>query len=395
MADDLAPNYVIEIAGQELKSDVTQFINRLEFESADGVIDKATISADNPDSVLSSAKVFAPGNEMDLYFGYGPGGGTKFIGRVVLMAPKPSFPEDAPSTIEIVGYTKDYFMKDQRPIPKDAAINWLAGTKQAKIGMVYEDVNVDEVVVEKCLPYSFYPDVDDAPLLKQKIIQPARMSDYELIQGLANLTGFLFWVDYDLSRGWTLHFRDPSGNLRNQDKEYTFIHNQGNKTTLLSFEPEQLFQNHYTTLKIQSTDRTPGARFGKLMEVTLTEDLQVKEDTLYQGKIKEMDQDLGSAETVRIFIGDYSFAMKTNLVTLDEAELEMFARQWYRRSREQFIVGDGRVIGWESLFARQTHRLKGMGVPYDGRYYFSRVAHLFVRGEGYHCDFSARKVLAI
>lgn len=393
--DDLAPNYVLEIAGRELKSDVTQFISQLEFESADGIVDKATITAMNPDSILSSAKVFAPGNEMDIYFGYGPGGGTQFVGRVVLMAPKVRFPEDSSSMIEIAGYTRDYFMKDQRPVPKDAATQWLAGTKQTKQCPVRKNVTIREVIEDKCLPYRFYQDVDDVPLPREAVLQPARMSDYELVQGLANLTGYLFWVDYDPKKKiWVLHFKDPLGNLRVQNKEYTFRRDQGNKTTLLSFDPEMVFQGHYTALRVQTTDRRPGPSFGKLMEATPIEELGVEEDTDYTGAVEEMDKDLGSAETVRIFIGDYSFAMRTNVEFYSESALELYASQWFRRMREQFIVGEGRVIGLETLMARQIHRLEGMGKPYDGRYYFSRVGHLFVRDEGYHCNFSARKVLA-
>jgi len=394
--DDLAPNYVLEIAGQELKSDITQFISQLEFESADGIVDKATITAMNPDSILSSANVFAPGNEMDIYFGYGPGGGTHFVGRVVLMTPRVSFPQDAPSTIKVVGYTRDYFMKDQRPVPKNATTKWLAGRKQTKQGPVRKNVSIRKVIEDKCLPYRFYRDVDDVPLPSGSVMQPARMSDYELVQGLANRTGFLFWVDYDLKKKiWVLHFRDPLSNLRVQDKEYTFHHNLGDKSTLLSFEPEQLFQEHYTTFTVQTTNRKRySADFGKLMISTQTEVLGVEEDLAYTGAVEEMDKDLGSAETVRIFIGDYSFAMRTNVEFYSESALEFYASQWFRRMREQFIVGEGRVIGWETLMARQVHRLAGLGVPYDGRYYFSRVNHKFSRDEGYHCEFSARKVLA-
>lgn len=395
--EDLAPNYILEIEGHELRSDVTQFVTSVEYESADGIVDIAKVTALNPDFLLSASRVFAPGNEMNVYMGYGPAH-VRFIGRVVLMTPRVMFPSDSMPILEVTGYSKDYLMREQRPVPNDAAPQWLAGTKQTKQGPVHTDTSIREVIESKCLPYGFHYDsdtIDDAPMPKGSIIQPAAMSDFELVRGLANITGFLFWVDYDHDKGWTLHFKDPAGDLGVQDSEYTFRYNQGDKTTLMSFEPEMVFADHYTALRVQTVDKRPGPRFGKIMETTLSEELGVKEDPAYTGALEELDEDLGSAETVRIFAGDFSFAMKTNVEFRTKEALEVYAAQWYRRMREQFIVGNGTVMGLESLRARQVHRLEGLGLPYDGRYYFSKVQHIMSKDSGYHCGFFARKVLEV
>lgn len=393
--EDLAPNYILEVEGHELRSDVTQFISSVEYESTDGIVDVAKVTALNPDFLLSASKVFTPGNEMNVYMGYGAAH-VRLIGRVVLMKPQVRFPEGGLPILNITGYTKDYQMREQRPVPKKAASQWLAGTKQTKQGPVHKDVSLREVIENKCLPYGFYYDsetIDDIPMPKGSVVQPARMSDFDLVRGLANLTGFLFWVDYDFDHGWTLYFKDPAGDLGTQDTRYTFRYNQGDKTTLMSFEPEMIFADHYTTLRVQTVDKRPGPRFGKLMEATPTEELGVEEDPAYTGALEELDTDLGSAETVRIFIGDYSFAMKTNVEFHTQEALEVYAAQWFRRMREQFIVGNGTIMGLETLLARQVHTLEGMGVPYDGEYYFSKVRHIMVKDTGYHCEFSARKIL--
>ena len=48
MTDQLAANYLLKVSGTELSADVTRFISQVEYESADGVVDMARITATNP-----------------------------------------------------------------------------------------------------------------------------------------------------------------------------------------------------------------------------------------------------------------------------------------------------------------------------------------------------------
>jgi len=408
--EDLAPHYSLEVAGHELRSDITQFIQRVEYESADGIVDTARITAFNPDFLLSKSKVLAPGNEMDIWMGYG--GLVSRVGRVILMTPRVSFPTDGIPIVEVTGYTKDYLMQEQKPDPGgkkrikeiearlsrakkwEEKLRWKAVLKRARGTIVFRDTTVDKVVDERSSGYQFYPDIDPTPFIKGEIQQPSMMSDYQLVQGLANLTGYLFWVDYDYETGWTLHFRDPTEPLGVQDRVYTFRYNQGDKTTLLNFVPEMVFREHFTSIRVQTANRHPaGLRFGWPLEAEIHEELGLEADLQHTGAIEEMEKAPESAEAVKFFIGNFSFTTKTNVVFRNKKDLEVWASQWYRRMREQFIVGSGTVIGMESLLARQVHRLEGMGIPYDGKYYFSKVRHIMETESGYRCQFSARKIL--
>lgn len=410
--EDLAPNYILEVEGHELRSDVTQFISKVEYESADGIIDVAKVTAMNPDHILSSSKVFAPGNEMNIYMGYGPAH-VRLVGRVVLMKPEISFPQGGIPLLEITGYTRDYLMRETRPDPEIKAresqlkerISAIKGKgsqkrkkhlrnllKRLKQAVVYTDASVREIVEDRAMGHGFSLDVDDAPWPKGTLTQPARLSDFDLIQGLANQTGFLFWVDYDFERGWTLHFRDPDGDLSVQDTEYTFRWNQGDKSTLNFFEPKMIFQDHFTELRVRGRLHLPSGKIQEV-EVPVVEPSETEADPHYAQAIEELEIDFESAEAVKLFIGDYSFAIKPKTEFRSRAAMEVWASQWFRRTREQFIVGNGSVMGLESLRARQIHSLEGMGIPYDGRYYFSKVRHISDRDSGYHCEISARKVL--
>lgn len=390
--EDLAPNYILQIEGRDLKSDVTQFIKKVEYESADGIIDVAKITASNPDFLLSASKVFAPGNEMEVYMGYGPAN-VRLIGRVVLMTPKVRFPEDGVPLLEVRGYTRDYLMREQRPetgkLPSPLAKK--KKKKKAQRNVVWKDTAVHDVVQEKATSHFFSEDIDPVPGPTRPVVQPAKMSDYKFVQGLANMTGFSFWVDYSFDTGWTLHFKDLTKGLETQEFQYTFRYNQGDKTTLLSFEPEMLFSDHFTQIRIQGYIMSQGRP--QLVETVISEKKETEADLGYAGAIEEIETDLESAEAIKLFIGDYSFAVIPKIEFASLAALENWASQWYRRMREQFIVGDGALMGLETLLSRQTHVLDGLGTPYDGKYYFSKVRHVVESGTGYRCAFSARKVI--
>ena len=119
---------------------------------------------------------------------------------------------------------------------------------------------------------------------------------------------------------------------------------------------------------------------------------EVSGDTL-----RAVDQALGSEHTtasdVKLFIDDFAFEERANRRFTSEAELTAWARQWFRRQRENFIMARGATIGTEVLMARQTHRIQGIGPTLTGDYYFSRVKHVLDNANGYLCDFNCRKVV--
>jgi len=284
-------------------------------------------------------------------------------------------------------------MREQRPetgkLPSPLAKK--KKKKKAQRNVVWKDSAVHEVVEEKAMAHFFAEDIDVVSGPPRKIVQPARMSDYNFVQGLANMTGFSFWVDYSFDTGWTLHFKDLTKGLETQEFQYTFRYGQGDKTTLLTFEPEMIFADHYTQIRVQGYIMSQGRL--KLVESVISEKKETEADLDYAGAIEEIEVDLESAEAVKLFIGDYSFTVVPKIEFASLAALENWASQWFRRMREQFIVGDGALMGLETLLARQTHVLDGLGTPYDGKYYFSKVRHISEPGTGYRCGFSARKVI--
>ena len=94
---------------------------------------------------------------------------------------------------------------------------------------------------------------------------------------------------------------------------------------------------------------------------------------------------------IKVFLNDFSFELVANKKFETQQEITEWARQWFRRKRDNLIFGRGRIIGVETMKARQVHALEGMSKALDGDYYFTRVKHIMNVDSGYWIDFNARK----
>lgn len=394
----LSPRYVIEVAsgskdGNELPVSITQYVQRIEYESADGIVDTAKLTISNPDFKISESNLFMPGNELDIYLGYGPrqvgveGSRLKHIGRIILTRPKVSFPVDGMPTVEVTGYTKDFSMRERRPVVKPVR------SKSKKRNVVYTDTTIAEIVSDICQEYRFVEDIDDANWPKGGIVHPARLSDFDVCQAIANAVGFTWWVDWDRDkRSWALHFKSTDNLKEFQDKKYDFTYGTGKGAALLSFEPEMAFDDHFTEIIVQAPNPNPGTKRSQpFIEVPIVEEKDQDADPTWTGTPEKLEGNIESAEALKLFLGDYSFKVIPKATLRNQAQLAEWAKQYFRKMREFFIVGDGEILGLETLMARQVHTLSGMGKPYDGDYYFTRVRHVLDNASGYMCEFSARR----
>lgn len=370
--EDLAPNFALAINGQELSPSVSRLVRSVEYESADGMADEAKVVFTNPDFELTDAKLVQAGSELNIWMGYGPD--LSHIGMVQIVRVTPNYPQNQIPTIAVQGYTLDSAMMDNSPEKGDAR-RW-------------KDAPHSDVVTDKALAYGMEPDVDDTPGEPRSLIQKAGLSDFDVVQGLANITGYIFWVDGDERRKWTLHFKTPGNVLKEIDQpDFVFRYRQGDASSLLSFRPELLIKGVKTKIKVQ----VKNTRTGKMMTEVVEEENQAP-DVKYEGREEEqVEESLGPPSTIKLYLNSYSFEVIANRKFETEAQVKEWASQWFRRHRESFILGDGKVMGNERLMARQTHTFDGLGKTLNGKYYFSRVRHKAGEGIGYLCDFSCRK----
>jgi len=368
-----APKFGIDIDGQSVESNVEQFVKSLEYESCDGIADAARLRLENPNNMVSDSKMFQPGNEMGIRFGYGHTSELKHIGRVKIIRTIPQYPKDSVPNIEIVGYTRDAEMADNTPNE---------GKKR-----IYSDFKYSDMVEEKADAYGMKIDIDETEGTFNRV-QVASMNDYEFVQGLANLTGYVFWVDGDENGVWTLHFKRP-GNALVQEKQYEFTYNEGDLSTLLSFRPEKLIKGSYTSIKVMARDR----KTGRIIEAEAKEENNASPDLKASGDpTGGIDGEYTTGSDIKLFFNDFSFDIVANKRFESEAETIAWAQQWFRRQRENFVMASGEIIGIEDVMARQQHTIKNVSTGDDGLYYFSKVKHKFSVA-GYACAFNARRVV--
>lgn len=390
--DFMAPTFSLEVEGTEVDYGITQFIQSVEYESCDGIADALKIKAVNPDFTLSDAKVFQPGNEIAVKMGYG--NQLDFVGRAVIVSQEPNFPQNEMPTISCVAYTKDHFMMDNEP-PKPKK-------EKGKGGRTFKESKFSDAIYDRADDYKFAADIDDTKDSQHDFIQRPGVSDYEFVNGLANLNGYVFWVEGDESGKWTLYFKDPGSLSVYQEKKYNFYYNMNDDSTLLSFKPQFLVKGAITNLEVAVKD----IRTGKILKTEIQEennkapnlsatgDLTSKVGDHSQGGFSDgAGGELTTASDVNLFFGNYSFNVNTDRRFKTQAELEQWARQWFRRMRENFVLSSGRIIGVGNIRARQTHTLSGVGNLYSGDYYFTKVKHICSNTDGYVIDFNARKVV--
>lgn len=400
----LAPSYAIEVNGYPIDSGLSKLVIHLEYESADGIADMAKIRFANPDFILSDKTIVQPGNEIAIWLGYEPD--LRFIGRVKVAKKKPHWPRaDEMPTIEIVGYTRDHDMMDNEPSKAKKVApssNSKAAKKSAKIqnqkakaseGRRFKNQRFSDAIISKARDYSMVPDVDKTPDDPHDFIQKAGMTDYQFVQGISNYTGFVFWVDGDQFGRWTLHFKDPS-KLVTQDRVIRFTYNDAN-ATLLEFDGEERLSGIQSKIVVEHKDPITG--FVRKVEF---EQNHATVDPIYSGT-EPADRDYirsvkasGGIEhpaSVLVAIGDFQVQTVATKNFRNDRELEMWARQWFRRNASRFMFGEGEIVGEPSLMANQTHVLEGLGGGFDGSWFFTRVCHRLSPSEGYLCDFSARR----
>ena len=397
-----APNFDVRVNGTLISAGVRALIRRVEYESIDGSADLFRLTCADPlddqgRRQVSTKKLFLPGNEISLSCGYGEDV-LQHVGRAQIRKVRPIFPQNAVPTIEVIGYTNDCLMMDNAPEPLQEKKR-SGGFKNSKAGRRFTNSTYADVVRLKAEDYKFAVDVDDTRDAPSDFIQKAGMTDYAFVKGLSNLTGFYFWVDYDNTAGrWTLHFRDPENFVpEEQTKEFNFKWAQGDFSTLLTFEPELALQGANVKLIVKAKDPLTGKIFEAKIEEKGDDPPNITSSTANGSeRIQEQNENGGIAagvSNVKIFTKEFSFDVVANRFLRTDAEVAQWALQWFRRNRENFILSKGRVIGVESLLARQVHQLSGLGPPYDGRYNFTRVRHIVDPGSGYTCEISARKVL--
>ncbi len=239
----LSPSFQVRVGKDKLSRDFAPFISKLEYDSADGMADAAKIEVQNPDFVLGDLRIWQPGNEIAIAFGYE--NKVEHVGRVMIRRIRYNYPQDVMPSFSVEGYTRDVLMMDDSP--------------EKGSDRVFANEKLSDIVrkVAGRGKYGFQLDIDNTEDTAGAHAQIGGVSDYQMVKGCANLSGFFFWVDGREDGKWDLHFKSPANVLQpnlfgTSPPSLTFTYNDGQKSNLFSFQPELLIHHQsywYLTLR--------------------------------------------------------------------------------------------------------------------------------------------------
>jgi phage protein D len=379
--DDLNPIWNIEINGQDIGENIAKFVKHIEYESADGITDVARVRLANPDNLVTDSKTFQPGNEMTIYAGYAYS--VEPLGTVKIIRQRPNYPQNAEPTVLAEGYTRDSDFMEHEPEKSKK--------KKGKGGRTFKSATYADIVRWRVQDYGMALDIDPTNDVIKSVIQKAGMNDYKFLKGIANIVGYVMWVDKVPALfgppKWTFHFKHPAALAQN--KKIDFKYNYYDDTNLLSFQPELLIKGTKTNIVVTVKDRETGA----VLKAEINEKYENGPDLDASNDLAgEVVGEYTTSSDIVLAFGGFAFDVISNRRFTAKAEVKAWAEQWYRRMRDNFILSRGITIGDNTLSARQTHSIDGVGNAYNGDYYFSKVKHV-LGDNGYLCEFGARKVL--
>jgi phage protein D len=397
VTDLMAPAFALRVEGGRLGEDVTRRVLGVRWEHTLDLAACLEVALDDTGHTLSDGKWFAPGNELELYLGYGTE--LTFVGRGEIMRHLPTYPRDGAPTLRVRAYDRGFRLglaqtevtggRSDRPKRKPGA----------QAGRVHKG-ELGRVVGELLDAHGITPLVDPE-LVGERVtyVQKKGTTDLQFLRALARLWGAELAVEWEPdSTSWVGYFLKPG--RRPQTERYTFRWGDGDRTTLLAVELEFGTPEGATDLEAYVWDRAAG-EWRALREAKYTAGRSEKAEP---GSVAESPalgrharagstvDPITSATRLLLAVRGQSVEVLTRPFQ-NAAQAQRFALDWWAQHRDAFVSARGLLPGVETLRAGQTHRLEGLGVRHDGDYYLTRVEHRWEPGSGYLVSFDGHKVL--
>lgn len=385
--DYLKPRYILHVHGEELRDDLYRYIHSMEYEQSIDFADVLTIEVANPVSDASGARLFTDsrmfleGNPIDVYIGYGTS--MWFLGRCYVGKWFPSFPEDGIPTLKIKAY--DFRMKMAR--------------HARHTGYTYNKKDYDIARHVATEHWGLLPLVRPPPNDRIRARMHKRGgNDLEFMNRLAHLNNFEFFTFFSIADNVEKFYFGPS-----DDPDHPFtgllpssIYSWSEQDEvdrmdpgkLLSFEPNWAVHGQSSKVIISYFDH--GQEKSVSLDVSALNAPPVSE---YIGaeKFKPLRKELKSGVQVTLTAFGESQEVVADIPINSREDARLFAERWFLERMNNFIVGEGKIVGEPRFRPKQTHYLGNLGTRFRGDYYVTRVKHCF-EGEGiYYTEFNCRK----
>lgn len=178
-----APRFDVVISGITMAADVSQRVLSVTYEGSLDTADMFKIVISNPNNLYTDSALFSPGQNVELYMGYGSQLTPMMLGEITCIEPK--FPDGGPPTITISGYDKSYKMRHSQSVPR-------------QFQYMTDSLIVAEIAAENLL----IPVVDPSPSFNTNLTQTG--TDFAFIKYLATKNLFDAYVYWD-----QLYFQFP------------------------------------------------------------------------------------------------------------------------------------------------------------------------------------------
>lgn len=364
-----APEFRITVEGTPVREDVAKYVRSITYEHSLSLADMATLVIDNPGNLWTDHRLWAHGNQLDIWIGWGPEN-VEYQGRVVIGKHLPSWSPNGDAVLEVRAY--------------DASRKLMT---EGSNGESFPDLTDSEIVRNIADKYGFGSDIESTRVIHNRIKKQG-MSDFELLRGLANINNMEFYVDFDRDNTgeWIIHWH--SALSKPQHRVYTFKYGE----TLSELFLDDSLLDAPVKVRVLSWDTVAGEFIEQeIEELVVGEDPRLNVNSF--NNATEIQLELDSHTKLKLALGDdKSIEVITDRQIRSDADALAFANAWFRKRKDSFLIGTGITIGVELLRPRQSHTLSGIGNRYSGNYYFTTVKQV-IDSSGFRSEFVANKVL--
>lgn len=362
--DYYAPNYKIEVDGQELdpesKGDVLEvkvtmdLDNMAHFDLTVNNWDDKTLSFK-----YSDTSTFDMGNRIHIQMGYADGLVSMVNGIITSMAPK--FPESGPPTIGIGG--EDSMVKLKERKPKDG---------EAKQFVKKTDLEIAQTIAKRNGLVPPKNATGSARGLQHDIVVQKNQDDASFLMERAKRIDFDCFIAVDPDTGKDALYFNPPSDARDGSKIHVYVFEFGK--TLINFSPTLSLNKQVGKVTVKGWDPA------------------TKSIIKYTAGPSDLPTSSGGGDngpsTIQTRLKDREDIVVDQPVT-SQQEAQELAKALLRERAYSYITGHGQVIGLPDLRPGNNLELKGLGQRFSGTYYVTKVEHT-LGSSGYMTAFDVR-----
>jgi phage protein D len=398
MPETFAPRWEIELeTGERISPDLKRLVSSVTVEATVDGADELKIEALAWDSIaqsyrLSGSKLFALGNRVTVWGGYGRD--LSCLQRFRLVRHEASYPDGGSPTLTIRGYSAEARLvdyTDARAYPLSKSDSDIAADLATFHGLSFTAFTIPSIPSRKA---------------GRARVKSKGDTDWDFLRQLAVANGYGSpYIRYDhAKKSDVLYFRETDLALQDELAHFHYMPRLAGSTaasgTLVSFQPTLSLSGVPTHLEVTGWD----SKAQQPIRVLVSIDRGSQESTILKGKSVVsseygFDPRIKSGTQLQIVaLADGQEPTKKLVHTIAARvpgtveDLAAWAKRWLVQRNAAFMQARGKVAGWEKLWVAQIHKFDGLASEHSGLWEVKSVTHSF-DASGYWCDVDVDRVL--